>query len=342
MSTDEIAVKAVPKPEREQGKSGETSGRIRFRRWKNRLAHAVFLMATLVGVVVLAVLLADVFRKGWSWIDADFFNRFASRIPERAGIKAALWGSLWLISITAPLTFLFGVATAIYLEEYAKKGWLSRFIRLNISNLAGVPSIVYGILGLTLFVRWLAFGQSVLAGALTLTLLVLPIDRMPRRRSPPCPNRCAASYAMGATRWQTIQKVVLPTPFRILTDDFGPLPRRREVAIMVGRSRSSPSRREASLTGLPRAHSDLEPDEPAQSGISRTAAAGIIVFRGPLVDERSAIYLRNKFQRRCKEEIRRGSNGDRGSQPDLLRGKHALKDISMSEKTARGADRSSG
>lgn len=162
MSTDEIAVKAVPKPEREQGKSGETSGRIRFRRWKNRLAHAVFLMATLVGVVVLAVLLADVFRKGWSWIDADFFNRFASRIPERAGIKAALWGSLWLISITAPLTFLFGVATAIYLEEYAKKGWLSRFIRLNISNLAGVPSIVYGILGLTLFVRWLAFGQSVL------------------------------------------------------------------------------------------------------------------------------------------------------------------------------------
>ena len=158
MSTDEIAVKAVSKPEREQGKSGENpAGSVCA--GEKPVAHGLS-DGDPCRVSVVAVLLADVFRKGWSWIDADFFNRFASRIPERAGIKAALWGSLWLISITAPLTFLFGVATAIYLEEYAKKGWLSRFIRLNISNLAGVPSIVYGILGLTLFVRWLAFGQA--------------------------------------------------------------------------------------------------------------------------------------------------------------------------------------
>jgi phosphate transport system permease protein len=147
------------------------------------------------------------------WLDWQFLTSNSSRRPERAGIYTALIGTLWLMGITAPLTFIIGVSTAIYLEEYARDSKFSRIIQTNISNLAGVPSIVYGILGLTIFVRVLGLGQSILAGALTMTLLVLPIIIVASQeaiRAVPGSLR-NASYALGANRWQTVVRVVLPS-----------------------------------------------------------------------------------------------------------------------------------
>lgn len=167
---------------------------------------------TFAGVLLLAVLLVHVTRQGLRWLDFQFLISFPSRFPEKAGIKAALWGSVWLLGLTACFSIPVGVAAAVYLEEYASKGRLSRFIEINIANLAGVPSIVYGILGLAIFVRWLALGRSVLAGSLTMSLLILPIIIIASReaiRAVPGSIRQAA-FAVGATRWQTVRDHVLP------------------------------------------------------------------------------------------------------------------------------------
>ena len=168
--------------------------------------------ATLVGVLALAILLADVVVDGLSRLNAQFLSSFASRFPERAGVRAALAGSIWLLVLTALISFPVSVAAAVYLEEYAPKGWITKAIQTNIANLAGVPSIVYGILGLALFVRTLGFGQSVLAGALTLSLLVMPVIIMASQeaiRAVPSTIREAA-YGLGATRWQVTSYQVLP------------------------------------------------------------------------------------------------------------------------------------
>jgi phosphate transport system permease protein len=169
-------------------------------------------MATLVGVVALAVLLVDVALDGVGRLSLDFLTSFASRFPERAGVKAALAGSAWILGLTALISFPISVAAAIYLEEYASKGWVTRIIQTNIANLAGVPSIVYGILGLALFVRTLGLGRSVISGALTLSLLIMPVIIMAAQeaiRAVPRTIREAA-YGLGATRWQVVQHQVLP------------------------------------------------------------------------------------------------------------------------------------
>ncbi len=170
--------------------------------------------------MLLAVLLFDVWQDGARFLSLDFLDRFPSRFPAQAGFKAALWGSLWLIGLTALLSFPIGVGAALYLEEYAGGGRVARLIQLNISNLAGVPSIVFGILGLQLFVRgtvgigpgYGGFGRSVLAGALTITLLILPIVIVAAQeavRAVP-PSIREASHGIGATRWQTVWHHVLP------------------------------------------------------------------------------------------------------------------------------------
>ncbi|WP_108022197.1 phosphate ABC transporter permease PstA [Melghirimyces profundicolus] len=272
----------------------------------NRLAHGLFFLATLVGVVVLGILLFDIVNTGWKWVSADLLNNFASRFPEKSGVKAALWGSIWLIAVTAPLTFIFGVGAAIFLEEYAKKNWFSRLIQLNISNLAGVPSIVFGILGLTIFARGMNLGQSVLTGALTMTLLILPIVIVAAREaiaSVPSSLR-QASYAMGASRWQTISRVVLPYSMPgILTGTILALSRAiGETAplIMVGAVTFiyfTPGNvfdpftvlpiQIFTWTGLPKAE------------FQELAAAGIIVLLAILLTMNAlAIFLRNKYQRR--------------------------------------------
>jgi phosphate transport system permease protein len=186
-----------------------------YRRRRQLLSRAFALacfLATGTCVLILAALLTSIFYHGWGWLSTELLTNFPSRVPENAGIKAALAGSLWLIGLTTLFAVPVGVGCALYLEEYAANSRWKKLVQLNISNLAGVPSIVYGILGLGLFVRALSLQRSVLSGALTLTLVVLPIVILAAQealRAIPDSIR-HASYALGATRWQTVRFQVLP------------------------------------------------------------------------------------------------------------------------------------
>ena len=174
--------------------------------------QAAGLIVTVLGLAVLAVLLVDVAIDGLGRLSWQFLTSFPSRRPEAAGIYSALVGSVFVIGLTALIAIPIGIGAAIYLEEYAKRSRWSRVIEINIANLAGVPSIIYGLLGLALFVRALSFGRSVLAGSTTLALLVLPVVILSTRealRAVP-PSLREASYALGATQWQTIWHQVLP------------------------------------------------------------------------------------------------------------------------------------
>ncbi|CAN5313502.1 phosphate ABC transporter permease PstA [soil metagenome] len=185
------------------------------RRRKGTIFRAACMGATATGVVALVVLLADIVVEGVGWVSLSFLTSPPSRIPARAGIGPALAGTLWLMALTAIVTFPLGVAAAVWLEEYAPRGWLHTIVQTNIANLAGVPSIVYGILGLAVFVRWMApatGGRSVISGALTISLLVLPVLIIAAQeaiRAVPSSIR-EASYGLGATRWQTVRHHVLP------------------------------------------------------------------------------------------------------------------------------------
>ena len=189
-----------------------SSDRLRRRHATTRYFRLLCAAVAWAGIVILAVLLFHVTREGIRWLDLQFLTEFPSRFPEQAGIKSALWGTVWLITLTAGISIPVGVAAAIYLEEFSPKDRLSQLIEVNIGNLAGVPSIVYGILGLVLFVRFLALGRSVLAGSLTMTLLILPVIIIAARealRAVPDSIRQAA-FALGATRWQAVRAQVLP------------------------------------------------------------------------------------------------------------------------------------
>lgn len=187
-------------------------GRAR-RRLYGRGFEVLCLSAIIIGVAALAVLLVDIFTRGLGTLSWTFMSSFPSRFPQQAGILAALAGTVWLLLLTAAFALPTGIAAAIWLEEIAdRRRWLSRLIEINISNLAGVPSIIYGLLGLGLFVRTFGFGRSILAGSLTMGLLVLPIVIINTRealRAVPSSQREAA-YALGATRSQVIWQIVLP------------------------------------------------------------------------------------------------------------------------------------
>jgi phosphate transport system permease protein len=183
---------------------------------RRKVANALFgllaFLAIFASLVTLVALLIDVVARGGSSVDLQFFTSAPSRIPAKAGILPALVGTLWVTTLVAIMTFPIGVAAAIYLEEYAGRGRWSRLLRINISNLAGVPSIVYGIFGLALFVRLLGLGRTVFAAALTLSLLILPvviISSMEAIRAVP-PSQREAAYALGATRWQMVRRALLP------------------------------------------------------------------------------------------------------------------------------------
>ncbi len=203
----------------------------------NRAFLAVCLLATNVAVVVLAVLLISILWQGLGSLNWNFLTHAASRKPAEAGILAPLWGSVWVCTICGLVALPLGIGTAIYLEEFARKGRFTRIVQTNIMNLAGVPSIVYGILGLTAFARMfgafgtsaedggfaigneesllyfkLPFGSSVLAGGLTLMLVILPIVIIATQealRSVPKSLRSGA-LALGATPWQTVWGITLP------------------------------------------------------------------------------------------------------------------------------------
>lgn len=183
------------------------------RRRRDRLFHAFAFAGALLCLVVLALLLFDIVSTGAARLSWEFINSFPSRFADRAGVRAALWGSAWLMIVTMAIAGPIGVAAAIYLEEFTRRGRLAAILEINISNLAGVPSIIYGILGLAFFVRWLALGRSILAGALTMALLVLPVVIIATRealRAVPGSLR-AASFALGASPLQTVLRVVLPS-----------------------------------------------------------------------------------------------------------------------------------
>ncbi|MCL0101907.1 phosphate ABC transporter permease PstA [Dehalococcoidia bacterium] len=188
---------------------------LRGRKLRDRAFYLVFASATLLGVAVLVTLLVRVLMVGLPQLDWDFIVSYPSRFPSKAGMFSALMGTIWVMGLTALISFPLGVGTALYLEEYAPKNSLTSIIQTNIANLAGVPSIVYGMLGVTLFVRWLALDRSILAGALTMTLLILPITIIASReaiRSVP-KSLPEAAYALGSTKWQAIRRVLLPYAF---------------------------------------------------------------------------------------------------------------------------------
>ena len=187
--------------------------RLPMRKKLGSVVYVLFLLATMIGIVGLVVLLAQVIAEGAPWLNWNFLNSYPSRHPEEAGLKSALWGSVWLMGLTAAFAIPIGVGAAIYLEEYAAQNRLTAFIEVNLSNLAGVPSIVYGLLGLSLFVQWMFQGERVLlAGAMTMALLVMPIVILASReaiRAVPDTYR-QAGYALGAEKWQVVKGIVLP------------------------------------------------------------------------------------------------------------------------------------
>ncbi|EOR23620.1 phosphate ABC transporter permease PstA [Cytobacillus oceanisediminis] len=273
---------------------------------KNVIMRALFFSATLFGLVVLGVLFYRVLTQGIGYLDFQFLTSLPSRKPENAGVYTALIGTVWLMGVVAPVALLVGVGTAIYLEEYASKNKFTNFIQINISNLAGVPSIVFGLLGLTLFVRALSLGTSVLAAGLTMSLLVLPIIIVAAQEAiRAVPNELReASLGMGATKWQTIVRVVMPAAIPgILTGGILALSRAiGETAPLVVLGLP------LFLAFLPRTVFDMFTVLPMQiynwtgrpqEEFQNLAAAGIIVLLVLLILMNSiAVFIRNKFQKR--------------------------------------------
>lgn len=197
------------------GQSSESKfdPKLESRQLWGKIFAAFCIFATSLGLIILAFLIFDVFSDASSRLNWDLFQNYPSRRPLESGYKAAILGSIWMLAYVLLLVVPLGVSSAIYLEEYAKKNWLSELIELNIYNLAGIPSIIYGLLGLGLFVRGLYSGRAVLVtGILTITLLILPpvivISREAIRAVPQSVRQ--ASYGVGATKWQTIRYHVLP------------------------------------------------------------------------------------------------------------------------------------
>ena len=274
----------------------------------NQITKVIFLLSTLLGLVVLIILFYRVLSDGLGWINLGFLTNRLSTMADRAGIMGAILGTLWLMVVVAPVTMLLGIGTAIYLEEYAKKGRLHSFIQTNISNLAGVPSIVFGILGLTVFVRSMGLGNIVLAGGLTMSLLVLPIVVVASQealRAVPQFLR-EASYGMGATKWQTIVKVVLPAAIPgILTGLILALSRAvGETAPLVVIGIPAllipfPDTIFDKFTVLPMQIYYWTLDSALVSEYANLAAATIVVLLIVLLIMNSiAIIIRNKFQKR--------------------------------------------
>ena len=265
----------------------------------------VLLVCLLIGLLTLATLLIDVVRDGASRLNADFINNLDSRIPARAGIKPALIGSLWLMGIVALVSFPLGVGAALYLEEFAPKNRFTSFIEINIANLAAVPSIIYGLLGLAVFVRFMHAGRTILAGALTLVLLILPLiivaSREAIRAVPPSIRQ--GSLAVGATELQTVWHHTLPAAMPgILT------------GMILGLSRAigetAPLITLGALTYVSFVPGPLDRftalpiqifnwvSRP-QTEYQRVAAAGIILLLGVLLAmNAAAVFLRNRYEKR--------------------------------------------
>lgn len=282
------------------------SQRIKRRLQLNEIFKYVFLAGLVFALVVLSTLIYDIVSKGAGWVDLDFLRNFPSRRPEQAGLYPALIGSLWLMLLIVPMVFVIGVGAAIYLEEYAPKNRMTSFIEVNISNLAGVPSIVFGLLGLTIFVRVMELGNSIMAGALTLGLMSLPIVIVASQEALRAVKMELrhASLALGASKWQTTFNVVLPSAIPgIITGIILAVSRAiGETAplIMVGAATfisTTPSSVFSDFTALPIQIYNWT--SRPQAEFQNLAAAGIIVLMTMLIAMNSiAIYIRNKYTNR--------------------------------------------
>lgn len=279
---------------------------------KNRLKDQLFkiwgIACTLIGLVLLVVFIGDILIDGLMRIDWSFITDLPSRKAEKSGIYTALMGSVWILILTTIISFPIGVAAGVYLEEYSKKNRLAAILEINISNLAGVPSIIYGLLGLEVFVRIMGLGASVLAGALTLSLLILPIIIVATReavKAVPSSIR-DASYALGASKWQTIWHQVLPASGGgILTGVI--------LALSRAVGETAPLIVVGALAYVPFAPSNPMDEfsvlpiqifnwisRPQHGFIENAAAAIIILLLITFVMNGIAVYFRNKWQKRLK------------------------------------------
>ena len=284
----------------------EIQRRLTWRKRKSTIFAGMCMLAITIALGMLAVLLIYIAVQGYSRVEWSFLTSFPSRFPERAGIQAAVLGSIYVIGIAGIASFVLGVGAAIYLEEYATRQRFTRIIQINIANLAGVPSIVYGILGLEIFVRSLSLGKSVLAGGFTLALLVLPVIIIASQeaiRAVP-PSIREGGFALGASRWQAVWHLVLPQAFSgILTGVI--------LAVSRAMGETAPLIVMGALTFVP-----FAPDGPMsrftvlpiqifnwtsrpQAGFHEAAAAGIVVLLVLLfIMNAGAVFLRYKFGNR--------------------------------------------
>jgi len=278
------------------------------RKRTEKFFHIVFFLANAIGILVLAILLIQIAMNGYKWLDWQFITSFPSRFPEKAGILPAIFGTIWIMALTMIFSVSIGIATAIYLEEFAPRNFITSIIQTNILNLAGVPSIVYGILGLAVFVRAMHLDRSVLAGSLTMTLLVLPVIIIAAQealRTVP-ESLKHASYALGATKWQTVRKIVLPYAMPgILTGTILATSRAvGETAPMITIGALAfvsfvPSGPMDGFTILP--IQIFNWTSRPQDDFRGLAAAGIIVLLAVLLSLNAlAIILRNKYQKRTE------------------------------------------
>ncbi len=273
-------------------------------RRRERLFLLIASTMVLFALTALTVLILKILLDGYARLNIGFLTSFSSRIPENAGIKVALVGSFYLMLLTAAIAVPVGVGAAIYLEEFARRNGFTRLIDINLTNLAGVPSVIYGMLGLQVFVRTLMMGHSLLAGACTMALLALPVIITAAReglRAVPRSLR-EGSLALGATQWQTVRHAVLPVAMpAILTGVILSLSR------VVGET--APLLVLGAFVFLPRLPDSLSSPFTAlpvqiydwisrpQVGFHQNAAAGIIVLLTLLLTMNAlALYLRNRLQ----------------------------------------------
>lgn len=276
----------------------------------NTIADSAFkytgLACTLLGIASLAFFLGDIIVQGLARIDWAFLTSLPSRRAARAGILPAWTGTAWILGLTAAIAIPLGVCAGVYLQEYGTRNRLAHVIELNIANLAGVPSIIYGLLGLEVFVRLFAFGGSLLAGAFTLALLILPVIIVATREAlRTVPNSLReASYAMGATKWQTTWHQVLPAASGgILTGIILALSRAiGETAplIVIGALAYVPFVADNPMdefTVLPIQIFNWV-SRPQAAFLTNAAAAIIVLLAITFVMNGIAIYLRNRWQKR--------------------------------------------
>lgn len=282
--------------------------KILLNRWKDKLFQWYGFLCTAAGVFILGFFLYTIIADGLDRLNWEFFTSLPSRRPSNAGILVPLLGTIWIMILTTIIAVPIGVAAAIYLEEYGQKNSFAAFIEVNIANLAGVPSIIYGLLALEIFVRIMGLGRSLLSGALTLSLLILPIVIVSTRealKSVPKTIR-EASYALGATKWKTIWNAVLPSAAGgILTGVILAISRAiGETAplVVIGAMlyiTTIPTHPLDDFSVLPiQIYNWLS--RPQKGFIENATAAIIVLLAITFILNGIAIYLRNKWQSKVK------------------------------------------